>query len=1625
MSVFERITGRRAVASFLVWVWLALTVWLAPALARAQGGATAVPEPSGSHYIVLIDDSYDARSLSRSLPSVLPAYLYSKGQTDLPPFRPGRDELTLSFFTIHHDGAPSECKIARRYSALPEHMFQVVATPAAAVRTAQGFRALLQRSLELPCRHGGNLSPIVTAQSLILPYLAGKLPAGSQYSRVFVILAHNGKFNASTSPARELREWVNDRDINRGIFLQGIEKAEDLLQREAGFFRFAQLRAGYESSGLYLDAFEVQPLVPPAQLQVWRPEELVLDRVAVSSRELRVRPQTASLAELRIALPDPASNDGKLVPLQLSWRFVAEDGGPWSVGDKTFPTSEQVLDLRGCPPPCRKEKGHLAVPILALGGEEPRLSRSDDVPQGTGKLLYRVGFRYDAGVSYSHLYRDTTQEVALPLAPAEIVPGGLFSNDVVIDNALLASRWRRQDQEAPAGGLSQAAARDRLLRQRNWIYLQYLLLAIVVAVAAMGAVLFYLYQTAYHRPFRPVLEWSPAGEVMIDFGRLDSSRLLVGTLTVRNPEPVPWFGQRLRNREQPTRHAQLAVSFQPLESLGLQTRGGGTPIGFLGSGTEEGGADLAAEVGEAVSDGKRLFVFLAGEVIRDLYGRSADEEGAAIPVELGIRMEWRAGDVPEGAAEAVDTAVQFVLRVQPEEPRPPHVELLPAQAAKLFFRKGKAIEAGCFAFTSRAGHSFARPFLGEYLLKASRENFPLGGEPLRLARPRLVLPAGARVEIPVLLECDGKVVPNPDPEVQSYEFRLMGPRDADSEPGPHRVLLYRDPTRAEIELRVTYLGETREIFWPADGSVKWRLIDSADGTASPAVEIREGILDLERLFKLPFGEAHPAINVLTLRVGNSATNDQGRGVVEVTAIPRLVLAPGAQDVVHLRRGWDLGDLLRLYRLDEPVEGLAPGAPQFRVRDGGSPQILDLKIEPGHIERIDGAVIEAGKCHAEVSLQVLVRDDRGRESKRALRLRLPLELERLPGSNWLCIDFGTSAIAVAVGSGVHDSFKMVPLQDVPVRQDGSSGYGKEDEVNPEAGTPFLPSWVICNADLRSEASGQQDGWRAGFPLFRPASLRPGEASFLGLPAITSQLGDRNTSGRVIFSLKSWLGKGAREIPLQEEVRFLRNGHEVRERMLPLEAVVESGFGALATTYLHQQRAEQIVLCHPNTFTERHRERLHAIACRALMKTFKISSPRHIRLLSESDAVAYYYCSQRMRRNPRGGTERILVYDLGAGTLDVSILKVEWNNDPFFPRTWKVEGRMGVPVAGNHLDEVLARIVDEQLQDPTVVGGPVVQYAFPVVAELPGSGELNPKYRDAVHQLHRDLKDAKHRWDGSSPFVVRVGGTVGGDWVISYDSREGQVSAQVDPGQNGIFLRERELFLSVSAARLRKHPRLEEYLDFVAGTVVDEALLAAGLRPDEIDTLIISGRGALWPGLRDRVAARLPRAEVPDWSSSGVTMKEAVVHGAIARQELSRLTEESSVAEGRLGILLAGDTHLVPEEQWSPSPRDPRPPIDLTASPKFRLVQVAVRNPDRLPVSLRRHFYIDLSAQLYLREMLWRDDPRLWVEKLQIDGRTITALRNFSGQEIRDTGNAGTPIVTTPPWPVGQLLLDPKG
>jgi hypothetical protein len=1154
-------------------------------------------------------------------------------------------------------------------------------------------------------------------------------------------------------------------------------------------------------------------------------------------------------------------------------------------------------------------------------------------------------------------------------------------------------------------------------------------------VALVAAIIFYLYRTRFQRPFKPRLEWKPASDVAVDFNRPAASRVLVGMLQVVNEEMVPWFGRLWHNEEQPTRDAVFTLNYNFFKESSLAVASP-APIGFIrveqNGDAQESSLDLSTS--EAISHGKKVFLFLATESLLDYRPPASNDQRAAdesFKIDLGVKMEWGQNGEREAAGNwfaknlrgrlgrtergTLARDMQCELTVKPEQERKPLVSYVPSTEPKPHFSMGRQIEVGKFIFESQSEHDFATPFeWGDYTFQVRRGTEPLSGEPIRLESKRLVVLPQEKVEVPVLLDCDGQLVPNPAPYNHTYAFKLTGNFDPSSDVREQETTIYRDPKRADIILKILHPEPTREIYWTPERKPEQRLLAS-DGSGASEMPIEAATLRLAAQdFKIETTDNRP-YDLLTFEFGNSA--ESGDGFVDVQITAKIDCDPEEKGGLHMSDGRKLDELLGVYFSDQRSASV-------HLNEGDAAQTRVVRLFPGLVSGIDGAIISSENLRAEVKLAINVHPDQGEDFQRELSVVIPLSLEQLPSPNWLCIDYGTSAIAAAFGSGQEERILPIPLQEI--KGDDGFWFSRVDPDNMESGSRFLlPSWIICDADIREtgEQARPYKTTRRGFPGYAPPSYKPGDPAFVSLPALNDQFVSH--SGRIIYSIKSWLGKASQHIPLDTEIKYEdEDGREMHGRLLPLDKMVESSFAALIEAYLLAQgtnyRADQIIICHPNTFTRKHKERLRENVYKAFSRRFGVQRQERIHLISESDAVAYYYCRTQMRENPRGGTERLLVYDFGAGTLDLSLIKIEWNKEPTcYPARWKVEGRIGVPVAGNYIDETIARIIDRILRERLVINtDPRLKYTYHVVDRSFVAGS-EFQHRIAIRNLWQAVRQAKHKWKGTEPFTVVVGSTGEKDWgVVGWTEIEQETLAKAPPsGEIGFWIKDGNICLSIPSGEIHGDGRMQEFRGFVVQTVIDELLQAANVSANEVNTVVVSGRGALWPGLRDEVKRKFPGAEHPDLMGSAA-MKSAVVQGAIARQDLNIDFDEAEASIGfkpKLGVLINNNEDIIIEDDWDK-------PIDLSRSPKFRLVQINLKNPNPRAdfKSLRKHFYIDLDDRAFNRE----ENLIQVVRVEEPDGRFRLNVKDSRGRLRSFLDEArGSQVVTSPPWPVGSFLLDP--
>jgi len=1599
----------------------------------AQTSAARSMLPLGRHFIVLIDDSCsvagceNSRDKRENIKADLPGRLFG-GTKGVKAFDPKNDRLSVVFFTIKTGS--QACDKRQPNSVLPENIFDLV--PTGNIKSKDDFARELQNWMSGPCRFKGHWSPIVISSLLVLPYLQDRVPAGELHSQTILIQVTDGEFNSRTTPGHELTGYHQTGEINH------IEKADELLNKVSRLFSLNILPGQRPVNNVfYLTAEYSSQRVPESVVQYQR--NSLLYPQALSSGELRYRLNDQLLGDIQLL---PASTEAGLEfrPLWLRVGFQNNQGGDWRIGDQTLPrlteTTERI-SLSPCQPPqCEANNDRIGIKLFDAALGRPLRVPSSAADPGLGQIKFNIGFHYNTDV-YNHLCVQTPELLidADTARPAEI-PNLLLPSSR-LTKADIAGQWTNDDD----GITTQEEAKNRILARSN-VRVMLSVIALVILVVALMIFLFLRY---YGRAFGPQLKWLPRRKVVVDFNQSAGSRILVGTLQVENDQPAPWLGRLLKNEEQPARRAEISLNYNYFEQSGLELAGK-DPIGFVhgekGNGHQE---ELGRTTFETVSDGREVHVFFAAERIDDYHpgNESTDRNNlpdAEFTIPVTARMEWKALHLAAGRSSRVNQAWRWLkgriasdqsgstkedlecnLILKPEEPRKPVVTYVPSREPKLYFKKDCLVHVGSFWFESQADKDFARAYSWDgYTIKSYQGNRPLTGEPILLKQSSVEVAPKADVEVPVFIHCDNETIPNPDPASCEYSFKLFGDFSADSEPGPYPTTLYRDPTRAEIELQIISPKRRLEVYWTPYGNTKLRTLP--DG--SEVDELFGGpdtvLLDPQTV-GFDINKTLPR-ELVRFEVGNSGI--AGRGVVGVEVAATIKCDQQARNSIQMLDHRSLDSLLGIYNFNTPQ-------PTITVKEGEETEIRTVRLHSDLIANIVSARIPAEQFAAEIRLAIRVVNDQGEESTRTLTLIIPINLEQRPGRQWLAIDFGTSAISAALGAGRDEDVMMVPLQTIAVGNERS--LVDYDSENSERDSEFLlPSWICCNADLREKGG---DRHRPGFPGYysEHLSMTPGEPDFIGLPAVSHEFEEH--SGRIIYSLKSWLGKTSRGIPIQVK----ENGKEV-QKTLPLEKMVESGFAALAKGYLFDPayHADQIVISHPNTFTRRHQDLLHKIAYTALGKPdrFGIPLPERLKLISESDAVAYHYCIEQMRGHPRAGTERILVYDFGAGTLDLSVIKVVWKQEPpRHPIGWRVKRRLGVPIAGNYIDEILARLIHSLLKDRTIVNASGFTYQYPIVGRPPLDPTDPARHRRAIIRLWKWMREGKHEWSTTCrkllaqgqpladlpPLRVKVGSKARGEVVTAKETAV--VNAEVLPDKPGLSIDQvGYIHLSIPAPLIHGDKRMREFMKFVTGEVIEEVLTGAGMKAEDIHTVIVSGRGALFPDLRESVWRNFPKADHPDLLSDN-TMKTSVVLGAIARQDLSHqfgdASDEASLTP-ELGVLINYGDDLILERDWDQ-------PIDLTASPTFRLVQVNQKHPNpRVDMkSLRKHFYIDLTDRDFVRDDILGQDKHLYIRKEIRNGELAIYLEGKDGENRTPVFTDGqiAKFNTTPPWPVGNVLLDP--
>ena len=290
----------------------------------------------------------------------------------------------------------------------------------------------------------------------------------------------------------------------------------------------------------------------------------------------------------------------------------------------------------------------------------------------------------------------------------------------------------------------------------------------------------------------------------------------------------------------------------------------------------------------------------------------------------------------------------------------------------------------------------------------------------------------------------------------------------------------------------------------------------------------------------------------------------------------------------------------------------------------------------------------------------------------------IELEKDPGSEWLCVDYGTSATVAVFGDGTERNFQLLRLNER--NKEIIAERENERFRNPrfEEGINFLSSNIMLQSNIPSLDA---DSIEHSLVYLSPSEPRFHAKGFR-LPYMKALVGYKNIpNGDMYSAFKYKLHESDKDTLTFED------------NPLDVDQIFRSTYRSLFKDYItacipHDKSVNKIVLTVPNTYTPHHIEYLRKI----VEKEIPSLRSDYVWFVSESDAIAYYYLKNYNQIYDNEFVEHVLVYDMGAGTLDLTYLTIEYQ--PNGDKKVEMVTKMGLNKAGNYLDYILAKaLVDE--------------------------------------------------------------------------------------------------------------------------------------------------------------------------------------------------------------------------------------------------------------------------------------------------------------------------------------------
>lgn len=315
------------------------------------------------------------------------------------------------------------------------------------------------------------------------------------------------------------------------------------------------------------------------------------------------------------------------------------------------------------------------------------------------------------------------------------------------------------------------------------------------------------------------------------------------------------------------------------------------------------------------------------------------------------------------------------------------------------------------------------------------------------------------------------------------------------------------------------------------------------------------------------------------------------------------------------------------------------------------------------------------------------------NKRTAKIPIVWDLYLEPNPEWLCVDYGSSAIVCRYDKDILDLKKRKDR----IFRSADNGRFSADSI--ERGTKFLSSDIVLHdvretnkSTLCSQHTPDQEIPYLDLSVcLSPTSELIKNDVRKQLPCLKILMGNEYLpQKRDYLTFRYSRRDEAGNLGTVEAKDTMKNKEE--NSLMRISAIFKESYSALFKYFVMPESQDKtinkLVMTYPNTYTPAHLKTLEKIA----RATFPKVRKGYMRFVSESDAVAAYYLMNWDMFNPgenMSKDETVLVYDMGAGTLDLTLLKKTTN--PNGKIEVQILGKIGTGKAGNYLDYLISEII----------------------------------------------------------------------------------------------------------------------------------------------------------------------------------------------------------------------------------------------------------------------------------------------------------------------------------------------